>query len=135
MDAANKLTVIVDPAFGERLADRPADEPVWIVESEVNTPVVKRLWKTRSPSSHLTGITLFQAAAGLSAEEELIAHLDDIDLHHGEYSADPPYSVLEVIGCHPSDKVVIALGEFGFRITSATQAGFVACRQNGWVAV
>jgi hypothetical protein len=121
-----KVTVIVDGNFGERLAQLPADEPVWIIESEANTPVVQRLWKASTATDHLTGITIFQAGEGLTPEEQFLAQLDTIDLHHGEYSAAPPYSVLEVIGCEPSDGVAAALHGLGFRVDTSTREGFVA---------
>ena len=121
-----RVRVIVDPTFGERLSALSADEPVWIIDSPSNTPVVHRLWRERPAVSHLTGITTFTASSGARPEDELVAHLDTIDLHHGHYSADPPYSVIEVIGCPASERVCSALTELGFTIDSATSEGFIA---------
>jgi hypothetical protein len=39
-----RVHVVVDPAFGQRLADLPAGEPVWVVASTINEPVVRQLW-------------------------------------------------------------------------------------------
>ncbi|MEY2506985.1 MAG: hypothetical protein QOH01_1314 [Verrucomicrobiota bacterium] len=126
----HRVRVIVDPAFGERLAALPADEPSWVLDTPENTLVAHRLWKERPAASHLPGITTFRPGQSLSAEDEFISQLGTIDLHHGHYSADPPYSVLEVIGCSPSDRVRAALEEFAFAVQSTTSDGFIAVRTN-----
>ena len=128
VSSPHKVRVIVDPAFGERLAGLPASEPAWVIDSPENTPVAHRLWKERSTTSHLAGITTFRPGPSFSAEDELVSQLATVDLHHGEYSASPPYSVLEVIGCSPSERIQTALGEFGFTVQSSTPDGFVAVR-------
>jgi len=120
------VRVVVDPNFGERLAELPAHEPVWVIDSQANTPVAHRLWKERPAENHLTGITTFKPGSKFRAEEELLGQLDTIDLHHGEYSASPPYTVIEVMGCPPSDRVRAALGEFGFTVDSLSPDGFTA---------
>ena len=121
--------MVVDPNFGERLASLPAHEPVWIIDSHANTPVAHRLWKDRPAENHLTGITTFKPGPKLTAEEELVCQLGTIELHHGEYSANPPYTVIEIIGCTPSDRVRAALAERGFRVDSPTANGFTAVHE------
>ena len=121
-----RVHVVVDPAFGQRLADLPADEPVWVVASPINEPVIRQLWQQRPTKSHLDGITLFQSHG--SPEDALLGNLGTIDLHHGEYSAQPPYSLLEVVGCQPSEEVRSALAELGFSITATSPQGFSAQR-------
>ena len=117
----------MDEHFGERLEHLPAREPVWIVESPANTPVVKRLWAERPQDNHLTGITLFRAGAE-SREALLLGILGPVDLHHGEYSADPPYPELEVYGVGLSEEIGEALREFEFATFRPTAEGFVAAR-------
>lgn len=126
----HRVRVVVDPAFGERLAGLPVDAAAWVIDSPENTPVAHRLWKERPAADHLTGITTFRPAPSLSAEEELLSQLATIDLHYGHCSADPPYSVLEVLGCSPSDRLRVALEEFGFAVESASSNGFIAVRSN-----
>src|SRR3954463_12317750 len=99
--SAYLVHIVVDPAFGERLATVPVGEPVWIIESALNTPVAHRLWAER-PKDYRDGITTSVADADSVPESELIRILDTVDEHHGEYSAEPPYSLLDVIGCSPS---------------------------------
>jgi len=54
--------------------------------------------------------------------------LDTIDLHHGSYSADPPYSAIEVLGAELTDPIREALKEYGFKKIAATGGGFIAER-------
>ena len=121
-----RVHVVVDPAYGQRLADLPASEPVWIVASPNNEPVVRQLWEQRPAKSHLDGITMSQSYG--SPEDSFLGVLDSVDLHHGEHSATPPYSLLEVVGCPPSEEVRSALAELGFSITAASPGGFSAQR-------
>jgi hypothetical protein len=67
-----------------------------------------------SRESHLTGITTFKAQDSSPAEDLLLNEMETIDLHHGLYSADPPYTVLEVIGTSLSDRIKSQLSEYGF---------------------
>lgn len=124
-----KVILIVDPAFGESLAALPPHVPVWIIESDLNSPVVERLRQERSEESHLQGITTFKEQPRLSSEEQAISVLEQVDLHHGEFSADPPYSILEVIGCTANDDVKQELQDYGFAISEITKDGFTATRR------
>jgi hypothetical protein len=118
---------VVDPHFGHRLTTLPLNEPVWIIDSEENTAVASEAWKQcPNRNDHLTGITTFRSVAGYDPEEELITQLGPIDLHHGHYSADPPYSILEVIGCAASPKVRDALTKCGFQVEESSANGFRA---------
>jgi hypothetical protein len=42
-----KVRIVVDREFGEQLARLPRGEPVWIVDTPTNKPVVELLWKER----------------------------------------------------------------------------------------
>ncbi len=128
VDSPYRVRIVVDPTFGERLASLLANEPVWIIGTPENRVVAERLWTEHPDCSHLTGITTFQPGSS-GAEDELLSILGTVDEHHGDYSADPPYSILEVIGCSASDDVVAALDELGFIVTSSTVEGFNASNQ------
>jgi hypothetical protein len=120
--------MVVDPTFGERLASLPTGEPAWVIDSPLNTPVAHRLWRERKDENHLTGITTFKPGANTSPEEEVIRMLDTIEEHHGEYSADPPYSILEIIGCGDLEHLHSALTKFGFRVEASSSGSVVAVR-------
>jgi hypothetical protein len=123
-----RVRVVVDPTFGGRLASLPAGEPAWVIDSPLNTPVVHRLWRERNDENRLTGITTFKAGSDLSPEDEAVGLLDTIETHHGEYSADPPYSVIEFIGCTDSERLRSGLAEFGFRVEASRSDSVVAVR-------
>jgi hypothetical protein len=119
--------LVLDPAFGDRLADLPSNEPVWIIKSADNEVLAREYWKHHPSRNHLTGLTLFDSCNG-DPEAEFIGVLGTVNLHHGEHSASPPYSILEVIGCAPSDSIRAALADIGFAVVSSSAAGFTAHR-------
>jgi hypothetical protein len=67
-----RVIIVVDPNFGEELAELPSGVPVWIVDTAANASVARRLWAERPSESHLTGITTFRADPNSSREEHLI---------------------------------------------------------------
>lgn len=124
-----KVVLIVDSAYGEALDKLPPHVPVWIIESDLNTPVVERLRQERIGESHLQGITTFKQKLNSTTEEQVICMLEQVDIHHGEFSAEPPYSILEVIGCIATDEMRQELQEYGLGISEITGAGFIATRK------
>ena len=126
-----RVYVVVDPHYGERLRDLPADEPTWVIDSEENHSVIQALWNERSQSSHRDGITSFKYDPKDNPEDWFITELDTIDLHHGEFSHDRPYIVLEVIGATWSNKMEKALEEYGFIKYEQTKEGFITSREIG----
>ena len=54
--------------------------------------------------------------------------MDTIDLHHGIYSADPPYTVIRVIGSTLTPEGQQFLETFGFNSFTLTGGGFQAVR-------
>lgn len=123
-----KVYVVVEREFGEKLAKLPAGAPIWIVNTPTNRAVAERLWKERKQQGHLTGITTFNDLKASSEEDLLVSELDTIDLHHGSYSANPPYTVIEVLGAPLSDRVKAELAEYGFDEFHPNTAGFSAVR-------
>jgi hypothetical protein len=102
--------------------------PVRIVGSPANKSVAQRLWSELPARNHLTGITAFSDTGSLSPSELLLAELDTLDLHHGSYSADPPYTVIEVIGAPLTAKTKDALSIYSFNEFRENLAGFTATR-------
>ena len=123
-----KVFVVVDREFGEKLSDLEKGVPVWIVDTPINKPVAQRFWNEHPDENHLTGITTFNDLNSLSPEEMLLSHLDAIELHHGVYSADPAYTVLEVFGAELSDNAKSVLSEYGFDKFQITSTGFATSR-------
>jgi hypothetical protein len=110
------------------LAKLPAGVPVWILDTPINRDVAQRLWKDRPQESHLTGITTFEDSGYSSGEDLLVPKLDTIDLHHGSHSANPPYTVLEVLGTPLNDRIKAELSQYGFDEFHSNSVGFCAIR-------
>jgi hypothetical protein len=128
--APSKVHLIVDADYGERLLGLPTGEPTWVAGALTNQPIVKRIWATRTTDScsHLTGITWFEVASGKSPEDWLLDILDAIEVHHGEYSRSPPYSMLRVVGTSLSPRAKAELGRRGFTRFEDSPDGFLASK-------
>jgi len=94
----------------------------------VNRSVAQKVWAAHPNRSHLECVTTFKVLEGASSEDMLINELGTIDLHHGTYSANPPYTVLEVIGTLITARLKAELGECGFDDFQETPQGFRAVR-------
>jgi hypothetical protein len=121
---SDALFIIVDPAFGERLADLPEGAVVWIADSAVNWPAVQGRWRTHPGRSEREGITTFRVDAARRPEDWCADILETVDEHH--HLSGPEHHALHVIGCSPSAQLVDALLQFGFVETRATADGFIA---------
>jgi hypothetical protein len=123
-----RVTVVLDREYGERLSQLIAQGPVWVVDTPTNRAVAQKIWSADPNRSHLDGITTFKTGSASSPEDALLCELDTIDLHHGVHSANPPYTVVEVIGTSISDRLRCELSQFGFDQFEATPQGFRAMR-------
>jgi hypothetical protein len=65
------LYVILDANFGERLR-QIVPNPVWIVMSPINEPVVMSIWKTSPQPDHTIGVTGFSFRADVTPEQALL---------------------------------------------------------------
>src|SRR5262245_35833389 len=126
--SVQEVLVVLDPNFGDRLRDAWRGQPVWITMSPPNAPEVQALWANTPSPNHLTGITGFAHEEGVAAEDRLLAELSTIDLHHGPYSTNTPYSVLTVIGAQLTEPVRAALSELEFSTFQQRPDGFAAAR-------
>lgn len=119
---------MVDRDYGQHLTELAKAGPVWIADTPVNRPVAQEIWAAHPNRSHLEGVTTFKVSEGTSSEDMLINELDTIDLHHGTYSANTPYTVLDVIGTLITARLKAELGEYGFDDFQETPQGFRAVR-------
>lgn len=126
--ASYSVTVILDRTYGDGLLALPVGTAVWMVDTPANRAAAQRVWARRTSGSHLVGITTFKTREGASSEEMLLGELDTIELHHGRYSAEPPYAVLEVIGAAVTEQIKSAMSALGFTEFKGTALGFRAVR-------
>jgi hypothetical protein len=118
--------VVLDREYCDSLLELAQAGPVWIVDTPSNRATAHKVWAVDPSRSHLYGITMFKTGDDSSPEDILINELDTIDVHHGTYSADPPYRVIEVIGAVLSERLRTELSQFGFDDFQATTEGFRA---------
>jgi hypothetical protein len=125
-----RIAVVLDPDYGDRLIALSEQMPVWIVDTPTNRTAVEVLW-TKSNEKHSAelGVTAFKVPTASLPEDDFLEILKDVDLHYGEYSHDPPYTVLEVMGVQISNRVREALRQLGFYKFEAIPDGFIACRE------
>ena len=123
-----QVSIVLDRCYGDRLATLALNGPVWIIDTPDNKAAAQSCWKQNPAASHLEGITTFDWSGNAPPEEILIGYLDTIELHHGEYSAPAPYSILQVIGATRTPQVVAELAEYGFNHLEDTPEGFRATR-------
>jgi hypothetical protein len=128
MTGAYRVFVVLDREYGDRLSSLADNEPVWIVDTPTNRAAAKAVWVSQPHRDHLDGITTFKVSDDCSPENALINELPTIDLHHGVYSANPPYTVIEVVGAQISAEIRNKLSQFGFDQFEPTQQGFRAVR-------
>lgn len=121
-----KVHVIVDRAFGERLREIPVGEPAWIVDTDVNHEAYEAVGRERKSVNHLEGLSAFTVDSRKTPEDWLICEIATIDLHHGEWSHFPPWSVINVIGTSWSQRIQAELSGFGFEYHTDTAEGFLA---------
>ena len=104
-----KVCVVVDRNFGERLAQVAVGVPVWIVDTSSDKDAIRRIWNANPTQDHLSGVTSFSDMESASAEELFLMEIETIDLHHGAYSADPPYPLIEAFGAPLTGRIVDVL--------------------------
>jgi hypothetical protein len=126
-EQSRRLLVVLDPDFGNQLHEVQPDQPVWIVQSARNTPAVKALWAAPSGNLGLTDVTSFTPKEQ-NSEHEFLGQLDMIDLHHGPYSSQTPYTLIRVVGAHLTEEIGAALRQLGFDTFTSTPRGFTAHR-------
>jgi hypothetical protein len=123
-----RVFVVLDREYGDNLSRLVEASPVWIVDTPRNRAVAQAIWSADPNRTDLDGITIFRIGDESSPEDALIQELETIDLHHGVHSANPPYTVVEVIGTGISDRIKGKFAEFGFNHFEPTSQGFRASR-------
>ena len=125
-----RVAIVVDRHFGPRLAELAKRLHVWVCDSPGNRPAVEAIWRDRGEGKYNidSGVTILDCAPDEAVEDALANIIGTVDEHHGQYSHDPPWSVIEVIGCGPSPRVRTAFAEYGAEVTDLKPDRFEARR-------
>ncbi len=127
-DKVNKVALVFDPNLGDKLEPLASHSHVWIIDTPHNQAIAKKYWQTHPLHKRETGVTTFKFSDSQTTEELCLSMLDTVDLHHGEYSSNPPNSILEIVGLPRSKEIQAALEELGFKVFEPTPDGFRASR-------
>lgn len=100
------VALIVDPSFGAQLEAVAARCHIWVVDTPANRPVVEKIWNAQKGQEESLMTTIFSADLEAPPEQVALDHLYMVDLHHGEYSQNPPWNTLEVYGAGPSPQLL-----------------------------
>jgi hypothetical protein len=122
------VALVVDPNYASRLRELADRVHVWVAESPENTRATESYWASLPPGSGYdieSGITKF-TPTGESMEDWCVGVIASLDVHHNQYSHDPGYTVLEVYGAAPSERITAAFSHLGFSEFEPTEAGFLA---------
>ena len=120
-DIISTVAVVVDPAFGERLAELALRMPVWAADTPVNRAVVERLWCAAPPGPY--AVTTFRVA--LSGDPAVWGAdvLGAVVEHHGPHAQAPPVAAVEIVGAEPTPELRAAFAAHGFPRVTGTAAG------------
>jgi hypothetical protein len=118
------VCLVVDANYGERVRSLPADVPAWIADTPINHPIIQNFWAARPAGG--AGITSFKVAPEKTPEDWLLGIMDALELHHGEHSQTPPYSVLRVVGTALTPRLKSEFDANGFERYEDVPDGFVA---------
>jgi hypothetical protein len=129
MSSPYTVAVVLETEFGESLFEIAARMPVWIVDTPRNRAAAERHWAEHPELPHTLGVTTFKVDRAAPAEDWLADVLSSLDLHHGEYSHDPPYGAIEVFGATLTMGLRGAFAEFGLDELVERPGGFVAKRR------
>jgi hypothetical protein len=128
MSAAPTVAVVVDNHYGDRLLQLAHSGPVWIVDTEINRPSAEKQWAVDPTSSYIRGVTIFNSYGVTDPAQIFLNIFGVVDLHHGEYSSDPPYGELQVLGTTATTIIKDKVSEFGFVVSESTKDYFRAVR-------
>lgn len=120
------VSVVLDPAFGERILPLASEGPVWVTSSEMNRSAIEHYWKNAPSDAHT--VTYWSEPRTGTTEEEWLGILDDLELHHSEGWSGPGIAQLRIFGAPLSPSAQAALLEFGYSEARSTPEGFTASR-------
>ena len=124
----NKVAVVLDPDYSDKLKSLVQVCHVWVIDTPANSAVASEYWSQNPTYEAERGITTFSVSENESRLESCLRILDTVEDHHGPYSCDPPYSVLEVIGVPLTDEAKASIKDLGFETFDTTVEGFRAAR-------
>jgi hypothetical protein len=123
------VNIVVDPEFGDRLAEIAERGPVWIAATATNRAAAEHWWNAHSPPDEFEGVTTFLVVSGEAPEQWCEEVLPTVDMHFGAYDDNPPmYDAVDVWGAIPTSALVEHLATNGYPHITRMDGGFRASR-------
>jgi hypothetical protein len=123
------VSIVVDPAFGERLGEIARRGPVWIADTEVNRAAAERWWSNHPSPGTYEGVTTFLVSGRESPEEWCAEVLPTVDMHYGAYDDNPPmYDAIDVFGASPTPTLRDLFATAGYTSIATLPGGFRVSR-------
>jgi len=119
------VTLVFDPHTGPKLHEIAQRTDLWVVPSPENREASEAVW-AKQDGARRHELTLWSNPIDLTSDGAWLSLLQVIELHHGEYSHDPPVTTLDIIGAEPNDTARQALSEYDYGIIELTESGFRA---------
>jgi hypothetical protein len=126
MHVDDEVVVVLSDEFACRLDDLSRHRHVWARKTAATEKIAHDLWvRPRSDENDPdAGLTLFSGTG--RPEDDLLAIIDTVELHHGLASSGSQAVSLRVLGVEPSDAIRKAIGTLGFTRVEPTEGGFIA---------
>lgn len=115
------IAVVLDQHFGHHLWELAQRVPVWVRNSETNSPIIQAVWEKSRLSSEKTDVTSFSRPDD-DPEQAFLNDLDTMGLHH------PSWLVMEAYGVSRTPQITEALQKYGVESFRDSASGFIAAR-------
>ena len=122
------VAVILGESFSSDLKALAKKMHVWVPRVDTYADTIAELATQPSDYSSERGITTYIHDPEESPEETLMSLLVTIDMHHGEFSHDPPWQFMEVHGATVTDSIKEAFAPYEATTFQPTADGFLVTR-------
>lgn len=126
-----RVAIVVDRNFGNQVKALSRRLNVWICKTPANQLAVETIWRAQPEYNLESGVTVFNCTEQETPEEMVANILDNVDLHHGQFSHDPAWSIIEVIGCLATEKIKQAFANYQAEVFPTGPDQFEARRLSG----
>jgi hypothetical protein len=127
MSAEYRVAIVVSSEYAPGLAELSRHRHVWAVRTPIIEAAARTIWDESAKGSLESGVTVFNGTG--DAEADLSSILAVVEEHHGEYSHDPPVSMIEVFGVGVTEQLAADFLELGFSRFDEIEDGFIAYRE------
>jgi hypothetical protein len=126
--AGSTVMLVLDPAFGDQLFEIVGRHAAWVTPSDVNRVAVEGIWQGARECGDRSSVTIWSAPVAAATQEDWIAILEVIELHHGEWSSELPMDTLTVYGAEITPAIAAALSAYDYTIVKPAPLGFLAMK-------